>query len=256
MGETVFQQQARLQAAQVGQNQALIAMQQAQIGMLQQASDAAARTKALVHEAFETSQAAKLITKTAATQPQIAMVMIREERLRIQRWGITPSVLPDINSKEALASAQEQLSDVQASIGATTTPDMEAVHSALDTCRRLRASIGGPHVDQLEANENQRLANVEAAVRGAIPGWVMKGIFGLFTLGCLFGFVVLYHLIMDIKASYGILEQTRNENRQFAENAGRYRAWLRSSDGGPALEAFFAAAPSVLPVVDARHATP
>lgn len=132
MAETVFQQQARMQAAQLQQGEAMLAQQRAQLAAWQQQQSAASLQQMLTQEVFDLSQVAKQVTKHFDNGPLVATAVALRELERAKRMGLQPARVDDMHSKQALGAGLESLE---------TSADTGQARGVHDHAQRLLAAL-------------------------------------------------------------------------------------------------------------------
>ena len=87
--ETVFQQQARMQSAQIEQNQVMMAQNARQIALLEQAQDEADRAKLLAETLYQAAKIEKRIVAIAEQYPKHAYLLAVSELEHLKQIGVS-----------------------------------------------------------------------------------------------------------------------------------------------------------------------
>jgi hypothetical protein len=252
MGDkTVFQQQARMQSAQLEQNQQLMAQNAQQINLLQKAQDDVDEAKRIANELFEGGRRTKKLTKIFEEHKELGFVLCQSEQLRWKEKGLNGSALADISSKERFDKMQTEIEGLLED-DSNEPDDLGEILDALSKARSITGAIGGHNVDTLEQAKEQWAVDT---VEDSKKVWSLKemgwGIIIAITIGFCFlafllplwlGFValvVIWRLVRGFILVSSTKTRVNNELTAYKANCQQYRGWKADRTGEGYLKDYF-----------------
>jgi hypothetical protein len=262
MGDkTVFQQQARMQSAQIEQNQALMAQNAQQIAMMEKSQNEADEAKRVANELFEAGRRTKKIKKLFDNHKEVGFVLCLSEQIRWTENGLNGTALADISSKERLETLETQIDELLED-DSNEPDDLDEILAALLEARGFTKAIGGHDVDNLEqAKEKWSIQTVENTIethnlhiKGIFFDWFsILGSIGVialslwinflaFLIPLWFGFLALAFVVQTTRKYLDVTstkKQVKNQLETYKVNCQRYRDWKSGGTGIGYLEDYF-----------------